>query len=132
MHRRHEFTSSTKRAAYERSGGICECHRILGMKACGVTLQSGQTFYEHIEQDFISGNNSLDNCAVLTKTCWYLKTNKMDKPIIAKVKRQMDMTHDIEGPKFRPLSGTKASGIKIRIGRHPLDRATGREFGREK
>ena len=130
MHRRHEFTSATKRAARERAGGVCECHRISGMPPCGVHLQAGQTFYEHIDQDFICGDNSLENCAVLTKTCWSIKTNHQDKPRIAKVKRQMDLARDIEGPKFRPLAGTKASGIKIRMGRLPLDRSTGREIGR--
>lgn len=85
--RREEFTAKTKEAAFERSGGICECHRIPGMVACGLPLKGQPTFYEHIIQCEIGGDNSLDNCAALTKTCWRSKTDKQDLPVIARAKR---------------------------------------------
>ncbi len=111
---RNEFSAPTKRAAYKRSGGICECHRIPNWPhpICGAPLGEGNTFYEHIEQDAISGRNDLDNCAVLTRTCWRLKTDTIDQPTIAKVDRVSDRAHAIKPHHHRPLIGTRRSGWK--------------------
>jgi hypothetical protein len=72
MNRRLEFTAATKREAFARSGGICECHRIPWLKrpdGCGVRLVAGGIFYEHVAPDAIRPDNSLENCAVLSRTC---------------------------------------------------------------
>lgn len=131
-HRRNEFSSVTKREAYQRSRGICECHLIPHVfdVACGVELNSRTgIFYEHIDPDAISHRNDIDNCAVLTKTCWSYKTNSHDKPTIAKSNRVQDRARGIRSISRRPLIGTVASGIKLRIGGgRPIDRRTGREF----
>jgi hypothetical protein len=71
MNRRLEFTAATKREAFARSGGICECHRIPWLKrpdGCGVRLVAGGIFYEHVTPDAIRPDNSLENCAVLSRT----------------------------------------------------------------
>lgn len=112
--RRNEFTAATKREAYARSGGICECHRIPNWPhpICGAPLGDGNTFYEHIDPDAISSRNDLDNAAVLSKTCWSLKTNSIDKPTIAKANRVRDRAHGIRPENYPPLVGTVRSGWK--------------------
>lgn len=112
MTMRHEFTARTKREAYDRSGGICECHRIPNWPhpVCGAPLGEGNTFYEHINPDAICGRNDLDNAAVLTKTCWRLKTDTIDQPTIAKSNRVSDRAHGIKPENHPPLIGTVRSG----------------------
>lgn len=64
---RNEFTAATKRKAYARSHGICECHRIPNwpFPVCGLYLGIANTFYDHIDPDYLSKDSSLENCAVL-------------------------------------------------------------------
>jgi len=109
---RNNFSKETKRAAFARSNGICECHLIphVFKVACGRPLSAGNTFYEHIDPDAISGRNDLDNCATLTKTCWSIKTNTYDKPVIAKSNRTQDRARGIYKPRtitgWRSFNGT--------------------------
>ena len=114
---RLEFTAETKRLAYTRSHGTCECHRISFLrrpKECGVILGSGNVFYEHILPDAIKPDNSLDNCAALSRTCWREKTSGYDRKLIAKSNHTRDRDRGIARQlKGRPLVGTKASGIKL-------------------
>jgi hypothetical protein len=127
MHRRREFSTQTKRDAYSRSGGICECHRIPWLerpKGCGVKLVTGAIFYEHIICDFHCSDNSLSNAAVLCRTCWKEKTARFDIPSIAKTKRLIDSVRGINTSVGRPLPGTIRSGIKLSF-RGPIDRRTG-------
>lgn len=58
MHRRREFSAQTKRDAFDRSGGICECYRVSWLrrpKGCGVKLVTGAIF---------SGKNTLTEADV--------------------------------------------------------------------
>lgn len=139
IHIRKNFTKATQREAYNRSNGICECHRVWQLPTyrtgCGVRLSPGNVFYEHIEPDRLGGLNDLDNCAALTKTCWKLKTSGYDRPKIDKSKRQHDRARGIRSSQLRPLPGTKASGIKkpMRAFSVPIYRDSGRPvFEREK
>lgn len=96
---RLEFSNKTKRAAFERSTGFCECARVPDLRrpmGCGVRLADGQVRYEHIVQDAIRRDNSLDNCAALTLSCWREKTAKHDLPIIAKSNRVRDRARGIK------------------------------------
>lgn len=77
---RLEFSKSTKAQAFLRSNGHCEC--------CGAKLSSGNIEYDHSIACGLGGDNSLDNCVVLCKTCHKAKTTKRDVPTIAKAKRQ--------------------------------------------
>ena len=113
MHRRREFNAQTKRDAYSRSGGICECHLIPWLKrpfGCGVKLVTGAIFYEHIITDFHGSDNSLSNCATLCRTCWKEKTTRHDIPSIAKTKRARDAARGIKPPRtitaWRRFDGT--------------------------
>jgi hypothetical protein len=133
FHRRREFSSDTKRQAFARAGGVCECHLVPSLKrpeGCSVALRSGHFNYEHIEQDNLGGSNDLDNCAVLVRTCWREKTDTIDLPLIAKNNRQRDRDQGIRPNQFRPMVGTKASGIKLSLRPYarPIDRRTGREL----
>lgn len=130
-HRRRNFTKATKREALLRSAGICECHRVWQLKrpqGCGVALRSGHVYYEHIEQDALGGDNSLDNCAALTTTCWREKTDRIDLRVIARNNRQRDNAWGTRTLSWRPMPGTKRSGIRKPLNpwSRPVDRRTGR------
>lgn len=116
---RLEFTSETKRLAYKRSLGVCECRRIPFLRrpsGCGVVLGAGNIFYEHIIPDNIKPDNSLDNCAVLCRTCWREKTSRYDRKVIAKSNHTRDRHRGIK-PATRggAIVGTVASGWKHRM-----------------
>ncbi len=114
---RNNFTAATKREAYARSRGICECHLIPHVfnVACGCALGAGNTFYEHIDPDAISCRNDLDNCAVLVKTCWKIKTASFDLPVIAKSNRTQDAARGIYSIPFRPLPGGRDDRIRKKV-----------------
>jgi hypothetical protein len=112
---RLEFTSDTTRSAFNRSLGICECHLIPWLdrpEGCGTRLGIGNIFYEHINPDAIRPDNTLDNCAILCKTCFREKTDHYDHGVIAKSNRTRDRARGIRRIPFRPLIGTIASGWK--------------------
>lgn len=128
MHTRRNFTKATMREAYERSGGVCECHRVWQLPTyrlgCGVKLSSGNCFYEHIEPDRLGGLSDLDNCAALSKTCWKLKTSSYDRLTIDKHKRVADLARGIRSRSRLP--GGRDTPIKLCINGPPIDRRTGR------
>lgn len=124
-HRRNEFSVETKRQAFARAAGICECHLIPHVfpQACGLPLSAGNTFYEHIILDRICGRNDLDNCAVLTKTCWRLKTASYDLPLVARVRRREDRHHGIRPAPSLPAA--RRDPFKKTLAGRVVDRRTG-------
>ena len=130
---RKNFTKETKRLAYERSNGICECHLLakagipgFSIEGCGVKLRSGHINYEHINPDGLDGGNDLDNAATLSRNCWRKKTNEYDLPTIAKANRRRDRDRGIEPPPYCPLAGTVASNIRKPFNGPPVFRDSGR------
>lgn len=115
---RREFSKDTKRAALKRSGGICECHLMpeIFPVACGLKHGHGNRFFEHMNPDGSGGSNAIDNCAVLTKTCWRFKTDHHDKRVVAKVIRQTDFQNGTYTPTHRPLPCGRNSPFKKKIG----------------
>lgn len=116
--KRREFTKETRRQAYERSAGVCECPRLVGLAGftgtgCGRPLRSGDVFYEHIIPAGSGGSNHIDNCAALTKTCWRKKT-AWDQPTVAKLKRVRDAWRGIDGV-GRPMDGSRRSRFKVHV-----------------
>lgn len=114
---RCEFPNPVKRAANERANGICECHRIKKVPGivpggCNQKLAPGNCFYEHIHPDAAGGRPTLDNCAVLTKTCWKIKSATFDQPLAAKVKRQRDRNQSINRKPSRPMPCGRFSAWK--------------------
>lgn len=125
---RVEFTGKTKLAALDRSKGVCECHLIPRMIPCGLKLKGQPIFYEHIIQCEVGGDNSLENCAALTKTCWRSKTDTQDLPIIAKVKRVERKHNGIrKAPKMQGQGFRKASPQRTAsrpLSKKPLQKIT--------
>lgn len=98
---RREFTNKTKRAAWERSGGICEGEGpIVGLPPgirCARQLSHG-VVYDHDDPDANSKDNSLENCRCLCPVCNRWKTDKRDRPLIAKTNHQQDKHRGIKSP----------------------------------
>lgn len=88
---RKEFPLKVKDAALKRSNGVCECHLVSQLPTfevgCGCALGPGNTYFEHVNPDGLTGEPTLENCAALCRTCWALKTKTYDIPVIAKAKR---------------------------------------------
>lgn len=78
---RREFSKSTKLAAFERSGGRCEC-------GCNQPIL-GTPEYDHITPAAIGGSNDLDNCRVMAKRCHRVKTSE-NRPEIDKTRRVLE------------------------------------------
>ena len=91
---RKEFSKQTKRQAWERCGGRCEC-------GCGLPIQ-GTPEYDHIQEDYVSKDNSLSNCQVLSARCHRLKT--------AAARPQIDRTRRLEEKRL----GLRAKGRGFR------------------
>lgn len=89
---RKEFTAKTKRAAWTRSGGCCESALVpqLADIGCNRRLHPGDIRYEHIDPDGLTGEPTLENCAVLCVPCWRIKTVRYDIPQVARAKRKAD------------------------------------------
>jgi len=89
---RKEFTSKTKEAAWERSGGACEAEgKTYGLMAgvrCGEDLEVKGVEYDHINPDANSKDNSLENCCACCVTCHQHKTSNRDAALLAKTRHQ--------------------------------------------
>lgn len=86
MTRQGEFTKGTKLSAFRRALGRCEGLGPDGER-CGALLVYGKFHYDHRNPVEFSGDNSLENCAVLCIGCHGTKTAKRDIPAIAKSNR---------------------------------------------
>ena len=86
-----EFDRKTKALAHLRSGGFCEC-------GCGQKLMPGHTQYHHIREANDGGDNSLENCLVLTTICHAPLTKKYVQET-RKAERARDKHNGIIRPK---------------------------------
>jgi 5-methylcytosine-specific restriction enzyme A len=77
--KRQEFSAKIKVAAFERAKGHCQ--------ECTRKLSPGDIHYDHIIPCASGGDASLNNCAVLCRSCHAWKTTDRDIPAIAKGKR---------------------------------------------
>lgn len=119
---RQEFPSKVRKAALERSGGVCECH-LLGkagipgftVEGCGCPIGPGNVYFEHIIPDGAGGEPTLKNCAAVTKTCGGRKGATFDAGKVAEVRHQFKANWGIKERKGRPMAGTKASGVRKRM-----------------
>jgi hypothetical protein len=115
---RLEFTTKTKRQAFERSGGICECALVPFLnrpQGCGQKLVDGQVRYEHIVPTEMTRDNSLENCAALSLACWKEKTAEYDLPIIAKSNRQRDRARGIKHKSGRGFATNRDGQFKQKM-----------------
>jgi 5-methylcytosine-specific restriction endonuclease McrA len=74
---RKEFSKATKAAAFERENGICQ--------GCHTAITTGAE-YDHALEDYVGGDNNLENCVVLCGRCHKRKTAK-NRPAIDKTRR---------------------------------------------
>lgn len=115
---RREFSAATKRAAWERSGGLCEGRgRLYGLKPrqrCDAPLSKG-VVYDHVDPDANSKDNSLENCRCICWACNKFKTYKRDLPMIAKTVRQQNKHRDIRPRARRPVPGSRNTRFKRRM-----------------
>ena len=86
---RKEFTAAVKRAAWARCGGRCEGTLSTGIR-CNAVLNGKRKDFDHINPDGLTGQPTLENCAVLCELCHLEKTAKVDIPAIARAKRRSD------------------------------------------
>lgn len=80
---RAEFSNATKVKAFRRAEGCCQCQ----LCGCRQSLHGKVAHYDHINPETFSHDASLGNCQVLCVNCHDHKTNKQDKPAIAKSNR---------------------------------------------
>lgn len=103
---RSEFSVKTKKAAWDRAGGYCEC-------GCGRPFgkhPKTRPHYDHIQPCNLGGNNSLDNCRAIRVDCHQAKTAGEDIPRIAKARRGEAEMRGLTRPKrklpYRRFDGT--------------------------
>lgn len=99
---RHEFGAKIKAAALKRCMNpqgvpLCECDH--GGLRCKAPMRSGNLFFDHVVPDGLGGEPTLENCAVLCKTCHDRKTFGSDNPRMQKADRQRKKHFGLTGPK---------------------------------
>lgn len=109
---RAEFTLATRKAAWARAGGICEC-------GCGLPFDlnhpKGCPEYDHIIPAKLGGDNSLENCLCVRKDHHTAKTAQEDMPRIQKVRREDKRRSGLQARKAT-LPGSKGSKWKRKVG----------------
>jgi len=100
---RREFPAKVKVVAFQRAAGCCE--------KCGSRLFPGNIQYDHRLPDALGGEPTLENCAVLCRSCHSSKSAREDVPRIRKADRQRRGYIGANKTK-RPMPGTRASGIR--------------------
>lgn len=67
------FSEETKREAFTRAGGKCECRRLSCKEHttvyCGKTLATGRWHAHHKTAVAVGGSDALSNCEVLCIPC---------------------------------------------------------------
>ena len=101
---RQEFTTATRKDALKRAKGQCEC-------GCGMPLDLLKGFdFDHVIACALGGDNSLENCRVINRTCHKVKTATEDMPRIKKVRRSDKKRDGLERRKqkisYRRFDGT--------------------------
>lgn len=93
---RREFTKRVQRYALLRADGRCEG------PGCGAKLSLGKYHYDHVNPDGLTGEPTLENCAVLCVVCHKDKTRR-DVGMIARAKRREDANLGIRDPHRRKI-----------------------------
>lgn len=115
-----EFSKATKVEAWRRCKDACE--------KCGALLKPGRYDYDHVIPIAQGGDNTLRNCEVLCEPCHDEKSDKKDKPNIAKAKRREAKQVGAETPSKR---GFKKEP-KVRDRSDPFPNLPKRQFYKDK
>ena len=116
MSNRQEFSVKTRRAAYVRSDGVCEC-------GCGVEFGKERVEYDHVQACDLGGDNSLENCKALRQSCHKAKTRR-DMVHIKKARRGERDRLGL-GRKKSSFPGSRNSRFKKAVDGTVIDRETG-------
>ena len=117
---RQEFTAKTKKAALERSLGLCEASGPFYNRGwddrCNKVL--GKVEYDHFIRAADGGDASLENCRAVCPECHAWKTRKVDTPGAAKSKRIIRRNGPVElrkrkHPIPQPKNASWPTGRKI-------------------
>lgn len=121
---RYEFSTSTKKAAYAASGGVCMASGpVYGLDhetRCTLILVAGNHEFDHYPLPaHVEGSDGVENCMVVCKLHHSYKTRKFDIPVEAKIKR-VHRKHGIDPDrrKLRPKmrsAGFRKGGPKQKI-----------------
>jgi len=106
--RAHNFTRKQCREIAERANGRCEC--------CDAVLKLGEGDADHIIAVELGGESVIENGQWLCRPCHKEKTAK-DIRVIRKVQRIRDRRSGAMRASHRPLPGSRASGVRIRMNR---------------
>ena len=72
--------------------------------------------YDHINPVEQSQDAELGNCLAVCPACHHFKTNKRDKPKLAKGRHQALTVTKAKPPRrHQPMAGSKASGFRKRM-----------------
>lgn len=105
--KRIEFSAKVRLAAWERSGGLCEC-------GCQVKILPGDgPEYDHRVEAVLGGEATLQNCVVLRRRCHQAKTSAR-APVLAKTRRLEKAASGIR-PRKVVIPGSKASKWRKKI-----------------
>jgi 5-methylcytosine-specific restriction protein A len=114
---RAEFSRATKRKAWDRAGGCCQCQSCPAHQGrCGISLHGKVGHYDHIIAETFSHDSSLGNCQLLCVNCHDRKTAKQDIPAIAKSNRIRVRHAGIRRPRTI-LTGRKMDGTPVKYSR---------------
>ena len=101
-----EFSTATKREAWDRCRGFCEGKipmtgegQVSGkLMRCSAPLKGRKKEYDHILPIGLGGKSTLANLQVLCEACHTRKTSKEDVPRMAKADRQKNQDVGAEKP----------------------------------
>jgi 5-methylcytosine-specific restriction endonuclease McrA len=125
---RSEFSTRTKLKAWERATGAdgkqrCECDECGGTdNTQGLRICSRGPQYDHDIPCYLGGENTLENCRVLSHGCHKLKTSQQDAPLIAKT-RHVTAGHARAKTPRNPFTSSR---FKRKIDGTVVDRRTGK------
>lgn len=116
---RHNFSKAVKKAAYERSGGVCEAigprwGHAPGVR-CTADLSKVAVEYDHWPLGaHAEGSNTLENCNATCKACNQYAANHFDKAVEAKIKR-VRRAHGLDPDKRKPRRAIPSRGFNKSI-----------------
>lgn len=108
---RAEFSAKTRKAAWDRAGGTCEC-------GCGRAFgkhPKERPEYHHRVEAALGGDASLENCWCIRADCHAAITAQVSAPRAAKVRRETKRQTGT-GRTKRALPGSKDSRWKAKVG----------------
>lgn len=107
--KRRSMSTTRKARIFTQAGGVCHI--------CGVKIQVGEPWEaDHKIPLAMGGSDDDENIAPAHEKCHGAKTNKEDRPRIAKAKRVWAKHHGAwAGPK-RKIPGSKGTGVKFKVG----------------